>query len=300
MFGLYFAYSSSSTNNICSFLTHTKHHKAVGWNWGGTERCDAREALCGPDGRLREEALTGQSVPTKDNNEITDIVELALTIGTGSISDSQIMKIGLYGNECPNLVKEFKDLCSRQGLVTSQNLLLGAPVRLSVGGSMTYIRPEERLEFGVASQKQAYAKSIRRAKAPEEFVPQGRPDGKRLELVRGEQSSRKHDIAGLLSLPKDGIGYGSFGLKLGKDDDTAYSSAFEMTAKPMPEMDKEGRKVIGQLLDTASMDLLARLSGSPTRKLIPTQTGGTPLIKVSVDDCSVSSVADLIAKEKEE
>jgi len=34
--------------------------------------------------------------------------------------------------------------------------------------------------------------------------------------------------------------------------------------------------------------------------LIPTQTGGTPLIKVSVDDCSVSSVSDLIAKEKEE
>jgi len=244
--------------------------------------------------------LRGQPVPTKDNNEITDIVELALTIGTGSISDSQIMKIGLYGNECPNLVKEFKDLCSRQGLVTSQNLLLGAPVRLSVGGSMTYIRPEERLEFGVASQKQAYAKSIRRAKAPEEFVPQGRPDGKRLELVRGEQSSRKHDVAGLLSLPKDGIGYGSFGLKLGKDDDEAYSNSFEITAKPMPEMDKEGRKVIGQLLDATSMDLLARLSGSPTRKLIPTQTGGTPLIKVSVDDCSVSSVADLIAKEKEE
>ncbi|KAL9180321.1 hypothetical protein ACHAXT_008291 [Thalassiosira profunda] len=268
---------------------------AVGWNWGGTERCDASDPLCGPDGRLREEALSGKPVPAKDPAfVVTDVVELALTIGTGSNSDSGIMKLGLYGEKCPELVAELKDLCGT-GLVTSKDLLLGAPVKLGVGGSLTYIRPEERLEFGVGSQKVAYAKSIRKAKAPEEFVPQARPGGERLEAVRRELSSRKHDVAGLVSMPKDGIGYGG-GLVLGKDDE-AYASAFQISATSAPDMDKEGRKVIGQLIDGKSMDLLARLAGSPTRKMLPGQNGGTPLIKVTVDDCAIYSVADLVAKE---
>ena len=256
------------------------------------------------------------------------MVELTITIGTGSIADTQTIKMGLYGNACPELVQEMKDLCSNSGIVTSQDLLLGAPVRLGQGaGAMTYIRPEERLEFGVGSQKVAYAKSIRKAKAPDEFVPQERPSGQRLELVQGEKSSRKHDVAGLISLPKDGIGYGGgFTTK----DDEAYSSAFQITAKAVPDMDKEGRKVIGQLVDDKSMDLLARLSGSPTRKMVPGQNGGknvsifqkcdfsgcyinslrfhlssififtitgSPLIKVTVNDASVYRVADLVAKD---
>ena len=227
--------------------------------------------------------------------EITDLVEIQLTIGTGSNAETQTMKRGLYGKKCPELVKEMTDLCGRTGIITSKDLLLGSPVELGVGGSLTYIRPEERLEFGVLSQKVAYAKSIRKAKAPDEFVPQARPGGQRLELVRAEQSSRKHDAAGLISVPREGVGYGG-GLVLGKDDE-AYASAFQITAKSLPEMDKEGRKVIGQLLDSKSMDLLARLAGSATRKMLPTQSGGSPLIKVTVDDCAVYSVADLVAKE---
>ena len=246
---------------------------AVGWSWGGKERCDAADPLCGPDGRLREEAPSGRPVPSaKDAGlRITDVIELTLTIGTGSNADTQTIKLGLYGNDCPELVKEMKDLCG-SGLVTSQNLLLGAPVRLGREfGSMTYIRPEERIEFGVFSQKVAYARSIGRARAPDEFVPQGRPDGARLEAVRAERSSRAHDAAGLLSVPRDGIGYG--GPVVVKDDE-AYASAFQITAAPLPEMDREGRKVIGQLVDGSSMDLLARLAGSPPRKMLPGQNGG--------------------------
>lgn len=264
---------------------------AVGWNWGGTDRCDASDPLCGPDGRLREEALSGQPVPAKDPAlEITDVVELTLTIGTGSNADVQTLRMGLYGNACPELVKEMADLCGRAGLVTSKDLLLGSPVRLGGGGgSLTYVRPEERLEFGVSSQKAAYAKSLRKARAPDEFVPQPRPSGQRLESARGERSARSHDVAGLISLPKEGIGYGS--AFLGVKDDEAYSSAFQITATSVPDMDKEGRKVIGQLIDSQSMDLLARLAGSPTRKMLPGQNGGTPLIKVSVDDSAIFSVA---------
>ena len=195
-----------------------------------------------------------------------------MTIGVGSNADPQIMKLGLYGNKCPELVKEMKDLCGTTGLVTSQNLLLGAPVKLGVGGSLTYIRTEERVEFGVASQAKAYAKATRTSKAPEEFVPQPRPSGARLESARSEQSARVHDVAGLISVPKEGLGYGG-GLLLGKDDE-AYASAFQISATSVPDMDKEGRKVIGQLFDSKSMDVLARLAGSPTRKMIPGQNGG--------------------------
>jgi len=269
---------------------------AVGWQWGGTDRCDATDPLCGSDGRLREEALSGEPVPAKvEDLEITDVIELTLKVGTGSITNMQTMKMGLYRNKCPGLVKEMTDLCGRTGMITSQNLLLGAPIKIGDSrGSMTYIRPGERLDFGVFSQKVAYAKSIRRAKAPDEFVPQPKPSGERFDLVKGETSSRVHDVAGLISVPKDGIGYG--GGMLGTKDDEAYASAFQVTATSVPDMDKEGRKVIGQILDNKSMDLLAQLAGSPTRKMVPGQKGGTPLIKVSVEDCAIYSVADLVSK----
>ena len=254
---------------------------AVGWNWGGVDRCDASDPTCGPDGRVRIDGMPkGQPVPrtTTINNdvkyEITDIVEQSMTIGTGSFASTGTIRMGLYGNSCPESVKEMIDLCSKSGLVTSKDLLLGSPVRLGGGGgSMTYVRPEERVDFGIPSQRVAYARSIRKAKAPDEYVPQARPSGNRLQLVRGEVSSRPHDVAGLISIPKEGIGYGG-GLVLGKDDE-AYSSAFQITAGPtISEMDKEGRKVIGQLLDSESMDILARLAGSPFRKILPGQNGG--------------------------
>lgn len=250
---------------------------AVGWNWGGVDRCDALDPTCGPDGRLREEGVPkGRPIPETIINdvkyEITDIVELTMTIGTGSYASTGTIRMGLYGNNCPESVKEMIDLCSKSGLVTSKDLLLGSPVRLG-RGSMTYVRPEERVDFGIPSQRVAYARSIRKAKAPEEYVPQARPSGVRLQLVRDEVSSRPHDVAGLISIPKEGIGYGG-GLVLGKDDE-AYSSAFQITAGPtLSEMDKEGRKVIGQLLDSESMNTLARLAGSPFRKILPGQNGG--------------------------
>lgn len=224
-----------------------------------------------------------------DDLKITDLVELAVTIGTGSTATTDVLRFGLYGNACPESVREMIDLCGR-GIVTSQNLLLGAPVRLGQGfGALTYIRPEERLEFGIQSQKVAYAKSIRKAKAPDEFLAQPRPSGDRLDLVRNEQSARLHNVAGLISVPKEGIGYG--GPLLLKDDE-AYSSAFQISAASVADMDKEGRKVIGQLIDSNSMNVLARLAGSPTRKMLPGQSGGTPLIKVSVDECVVRSVTN--------
>ena len=51
-------------------------------------------------------------------------------------------------------------------------------------------------------------------------------------------------------------------------------------------MDKEGRRVVGQLLDDASMSFLARLASLPTRKgfkgVVPGLNDGPPLIKTSI------------------
>jgi hypothetical protein len=59
-------------------------------------------------------------------------------------------------------------------------------------------------------------------------------------------------------------------------------------------MDREGRKVIGQLLDEDSMKFLARLSLLPTNKglkgIIPGQDGGPPLLKVVVVNTEVQSI----------
>ena len=59
-------------------------------------------------------------------------------------------------------------------------------------------------------------------------------------------------------------------------------------------MDKENRRVIGQLLDDESMDSLARLASLPTKKgfrgVIPGQNSGPPLKKVVLVDIQVGKV----------
>ena len=66
-----------------------------------------------------------------------------------------------------------------------------------------------------------------------------------------------------MSIPKNGLGYGGLGLD---SDDEAFASSFQITASNVPAMDKEGRKVIGQIMDEESMAFLARLASSPTKK----------------------------------
>lgn len=59
-------------------------------------------------------------------------------------------------------------------------------------------------------------------------------------------------------------------------------------------MDKEGRKVIGQVIDDASMAFLERLSNLPTNKglkgVIPGQDYGPPLLKTNVRDVELKLV----------
>lgn len=76
-----------------------------------------------------------------------------------------------------------------------------------------------------------------------------------------------------------------------------FYPAFEITAGSVPSMDKEGRRVIGQVLDSESMAVVARLATLPTKKglkgVIPGQNSGPPLLKVTVQDVAVKAIQDV-------
>ena len=201
------------------------------------------------------------------------------------------LTIGLYGNACPNSVAQMMDFLSDNiysgGLLTTSKLMLedglgvqATPVSLIKGGNLQTIYPNSRLDFGISSQAIAYAKSKNLSKAPEGFVAQPRPSK---HGIIEEKSTRSHKVSGLISIPQSGLGYGGNGLE---SEDEAFASAFEITANSVPAMDKESRKVVGQLMDVESMDFLARLASLPTQKglkgVIPGQNAGRPLIKVAV------------------
>ena len=262
---------------------------AVGWQWGGKDRCDALDPKCGPDGKVRDAPLTGEPVPNKVG-PITHEVVLQINIGR---DEHGTLRFGLYGETCPKSVDQLVAFLSPSGLVTGSKLMLedgygvvSAAVTLNQGyGCLTGISPNERLVFGVPSQAAAYAKSIGSSKAGEAFQPQSRPK----ELVNDERTARDHSVAGLISIPSEGLGYDNR-----NSDDEAFTSAFEITAGAVPAMDKGNRKVIGQVLDAESMAFVARLASLPTKKgikgIIPGQTSGPPLIKTAVKSVTLTTL----------
>ena len=291
---------------------------AVGWNWGGKDRCDASDPRCGPNGVLLDSAPTGDAVPAV-TARVTHQVELSLTIGRG---ETGTLNLGLYGEATPKSVQELVDFISPSGLLTTSRLLLeegygsvSQGVGLQKGGLLTAIAPGQRLLFGVPSQAIAYARANGLTKAGDSFVPQPRPN----EQLNSEQSARLHDCAGLVSIPGAGLGYQNNGKEdeAFADGKSSFSSserrfsgfnqsviysrlflaraplAFQITASAVPSMDKEGRKVVGQVLDESSMAFLARLAKLPTNKglkgIIPGQDGGPPLIKVVVKNVEIKT-----------
>jgi hypothetical protein len=265
---------------------------AVGWSWGGKDRCDPRDVNCGADGRVRSSPLVGQPVPDADAAaanaaaSITHVAAIQLDVGR---DETGVLRIGLYGNDCPGSVQETVDFLS-SGLSTLRNEnAIGAltrPVSLAVGGGVSNIVPALTVALGVPSQTVAYGRSRGLSKTTG-FVPQPRPDP---GLTASDGTVRKHDAAGLVSVPKRGIGYGGSGFE---GDDEAYESAILVTAAAAPALDSSHR-VIGQILDPESMSFLERLATLPTKKgikgVIPGQSSGPPLLKVVVKQVVVSPV----------
>jgi hypothetical protein len=266
---------------------------AVGWNWGGRDRCDASDPRCGLDGQLMESAPTGEDVPKPvdaSGNElkITNIAQIEIAIGK---KEKGTLTVGLYGDASPASVAQFLEFLS-DGIVTTSKLMLEngygvstAPILFPIGGNLNVIYPKSRLDFGIVSQGNAYARGRNLNRIPEDFVPQPRPNA---DVISKEASVRTHSTAGLLSIPKNGLGYGGSGYE---SDDEAFASSFQITADNVSSMDRESRKVIGQLMDESSMAFLARLASTPTRKglkgIIPGQNAGPPLVKTSVTNAIV-------------
>ena len=163
-----------------------------------------------------------------------------------------------------------------------------SPVSLLQGGKIPDIVPGKVVDFGVPSQALAYSRARGLRSAGDEFVPQSRPNP---DDTQNDPFLRKHDVAGLISVPAKGIGYGGNGFE---PEDEAYESAFQITADALPSLDKANRRVIGQVIDDPSMAFLARLASLPTKKglkgVIPGQTSGPPLLKVTVRDVALKKV----------
>lgn len=226
------------------------------------------------------------------------MVQIEISIGK---TEKGTLTIGLYGETCPNSVKQMMEFFSSNiysgGLLTTSKLMLEdglgvqtTPISFIKGGNLQTIYPQNRLDFGIASQAIAYAKIKGLSKAPDTFIPQPRPNK---QGIFEEKSSRSHKVSGLLSIPQSGLGYGGSGLE---SEDEAFASAFEITANNVPAMDRENRKVVGQLMDEQSMEFLARLASLPTQKglkgIIPGQNSGRPLVKVSVTSVTVTDSKD--------
>lgn len=263
---------------------------AVGWNWGAKDRCDAADPRCGVDGRLGE-LPTAQPVPDVVA-KITHVAEIIVDVGR---EETGVLHIGLYGEACPSSVKQMLKFLT-EGISTTSALafengmgIKSSPVSLLQGGKVPDIVPGKVVDFGVPSQALAYSRARGLRNAGEEFVPQGRPNP---QETQDDSFLRKHDVAGLVSVPAKGIGYGGSGFE---SEDEAYDSAFVITADALSSLDKNsGRRVIGQVIDEPSMAFLARLASVPTKKgikgVIPGQTSGPPLLKVSIRDVDVKKV----------
>eukprot|EP00522_Entomoneis_paludosa_P008602 CAMPEP_0172442382 /NCGR_PEP_ID=MMETSP1065-20121228/2821_1 /TAXON_ID=265537 /ORGANISM="Amphiprora paludosa, Strain CCMP125" /LENGTH=393 /DNA_ID=CAMNT_0013192223 /DNA_START=32 /DNA_END=1213 /DNA_ORIENTATION=+ len=270
---------------------------ALGWYWGAKDRCEATDPTCGAGGKqLTVDETTGQLVGKPvpngvDANRITHIALVRVDIGR---EESSVLKIGLYGNDAPASVEQFLDFLSETGFATrstSSNALgeLTAPVAFGRGGAATWIDPGTSIEFGVPSQSISFAKSKGRAKVLDSFVPQPRPSA---NLVENDAIVKEHDSAGLLSVPKKGLGYGGTGFE---SDDECFERTFLITDAAAPALNPT-RRVIGQVLDGKSMAFLERLSNLPTKRgirgVIPGQTDGPPLPKVVVRDVAVATVVN--------
>ena len=259
---------------------------AVGWSWGGKDRCDPSDPLCGSDGKLRE-SIPSLPVPDVGSHKITHSVTLTMTVGRGELAT---LKLGLYGDEAPQSVKQFLQFCSSSGIKaeTNQNSIgLSPPVSLSVGGILGQVVPNQRLDFGVPVQSAAFARNRGLSKAGDEFVPQPRPTP-----ITDEASTRLHTEAGLLSVAAKGIGWGGTGFET---EDECFESAFQLTSTSIPSMDsKEKRRVIGQAMDPESMATLTRLASLPTKKgfkgVIPGQTSGPPLLNVRITNVDIQQI----------
>lgn len=252
------------------------------------QRCDPGDVRCKEDGKIGD-VPAGKPIP-RVTNKITHVVQMLIDVGERR-EEAGLIRFGLYGADCPLSTREMLLFLTRGITSMSQQALdnsIGletAPVTLLESGSVPMIYLGKAVDFGVPSQAKAYAKSRGMRNAGPNFVPQSRPSSTEVEK---EAFPRPHNVAGLVSIPAKGIGYGGTG---SEGDDDAYADAFTITADDVAALDKLNRRVIGQIIDDESMQFLARLASLPVQKgktgILKGETSGPPLLKVRVRDVAV-------------
>jgi len=257
-----------------------------------SQRCDPLDPRCGADGKLQEKGPQGKPVP-RVTNRITHVVQLVIDVGERR-EEVGFLRFGLYGDDCPESVKSMLRFVTPIGItgVVDEKALensigtKSSPVSILQGGVVPAICPGKGVEFGVPSQKKAYSRAMGLREAGGSFVPQSRP-----EPTGNEAGVRKHDVAGLISIPEKGIGFATSG---NSEVDEAYASAFLVTADDTSSSlndQKLHRRVIGQVIDDESMEFLARLTSLPIQKKLGSSSDkGPPLLKVTVLDTGVQKV----------
>ena len=266
---------------------------AVGWSWGGKDRCDPADPLCGPDGKLRDKPLEGQPVPRVDE-AISNVAAIEISIGR---DETSVLRLGLYGDAYPEYVNQLLDFLSTSGLTTATSnqgfSTDQVPVSLARGsgtGGVTNLIPGTAVVLGIPSQGIAYAKSVGTAKVLDGFVPQPPPTPLKPPT---DKPLVPHNGAGLLSVPIQGLGYGGSGFE---PNDEIFADAFWVTGSPLSEQLSRKRVVIGQVLDAESMAFLERLANLPTQRgirgVLPGQNSGPPLKKVTVRRVEVAKVVN--------
>ncbi|KAL7539755.1 hypothetical protein ACHAXR_009576 [Thalassiosira sp. AJA248-18] len=267
--------------------------------------CDPGDARCRQNGKLGD-APSGKPIPAV-TNKITYVVQMIVDIGERREYDAGYLRFGLYGDDCPDSVKQLLLFLTRGISSMSKETLrdsIGleyAPVTLSDGGSVQNICSGKGVDFGVPSQSKAYARSRGMRNAGPDFVPQSRPT----PSLEGEAFPRPHSVAGLISVPAKGIGYGSSSAILGEksSEDEAYSSAFTITGEEASALDNTQninlrQRVIGQIIDDESMQFLDRLVNLPVQNKVGKVSSGPPLLKVRVREIDVQKVKDPTGKKK--
>jgi hypothetical protein len=259
-------------------------------NAAGQQRCYSDDPLCSADGTMRE---AGTKPIPRVTHQITHVAQITYNVGERR-EEVGFIRIGLYGNDCPENVKQLLLFLS-SGLITMSDEqkrdsigMESEPVGLLDGGVVPNILLGTAVAFGVPSQSKAYAAARGMRNAGPDFVPQPRP------IPRSDEPfPRPHDVAGLVSIPAGGIGNGGTGVE---PDDEAYASAFLITADAIPLFDsgKMKQRVVGQVIDDRSMANLERLALLPVQKglkgVIPGQVSGPPLLRVTVQDVGVQRV----------
>lgn len=122
-------------------------------------------------------------------------------------------------------------------------------------------------------------------------MPQPRPPALSIPTKQVEPPL-SHNAAGLISVPKKGLGYGGTGFE---SDNESFARAFLITNTALPALDAT-RQVIGQVLDASSMAFLQRLSNLPAnrgiRGVLPGQSDGPPLPRVVIREVAVATVVN--------